>query len=77
VIKNACRILLRKPGRKRPLGRPRNRHDDNIKINLNETGHQGINLTQPAKDRDQLWALVNTATNHRISHKVEYFLSQY
>jgi hypothetical protein len=36
--RNACRILVRKPKGKRPLGRPRCRWVDNIKLDLRETG---------------------------------------
>ena len=38
----ACRDLVGKPGRKRPLGRPRRRWDDNIKMNLQEVECVGI-----------------------------------
>jgi hypothetical protein len=40
--RNACRILVRKPGRNRPLGRPRRRWVDNIKMDLREIGWDGI-----------------------------------
>jgi hypothetical protein len=50
--KNACRILVGKPERKRPLGRPRLRWVDNIKLDLREVGWDGV-------DRDQWRALVN------------------
>jgi hypothetical protein len=36
--RNACRILVRKPGGKKPLGRPRRRWEENIRINLREIG---------------------------------------
>jgi hypothetical protein len=42
--RNAYRILVRKPEGKRPLGRPRRRWVDNIKINLRETGWDGVEL---------------------------------
>jgi hypothetical protein len=58
--RNAYRILVRKPGRKRPLGRPRSRWLDNIKINLREIGLAGINWIDLSSDRDQCRALVNT-----------------
>jgi hypothetical protein len=40
--RNACRILVGKPEGKRPLGRPRRRWDDNIKMDLTETGWGGM-----------------------------------
>jgi hypothetical protein len=39
--RNACRILVGKPEEKRPLGRPRRRWVDNIKMNLREIGWGG------------------------------------
>jgi hypothetical protein len=39
---NACRLLVVKPERKRPLGRPRHRWVDNIKTNLGEIGWGGV-----------------------------------
>jgi hypothetical protein len=40
--RNAYRILVRKPEEKRPLGRPRRRWVDNIKMDLRETGWDGM-----------------------------------
>jgi hypothetical protein len=40
--KNAYRVLVGKPERKRPLGRPGRRWVDNIKIDLRETGWDGM-----------------------------------
>jgi hypothetical protein len=56
--RNACRILVGKPERKRPLGRPRLRWVDNIKIYLKEIEWSGM-------DRMGL-ALVNTVMNLRV-----------
>jgi hypothetical protein len=41
-MRNACRILLGKPEEKRPLGRPRCRWVDNIKMDLREMGWDGL-----------------------------------
>jgi hypothetical protein len=49
-----------KPERKRPLGRPRSRWVDNIKLYLRETGWSDIDWIDLAQDRDQWRALVNT-----------------
>jgi hypothetical protein len=64
--RNACRILVRKPEVKRPLGRPRRRWVENIKIYLRETGWEGIDWIDLARDMDQWRALVNTVMNLRI-----------
>jgi hypothetical protein len=58
-IRNAYRILLGKPEGKRPLGRPRRRLVDNIKINFREIEWDGIDWIELAQDRDQWRALVN------------------
>jgi hypothetical protein len=60
---NAYRILVGKPKGKRPLGRPRRRSVDNIKIDLRWDGMDWIDLTQ---DRDQGRALVNTVMNFLV-----------
>jgi hypothetical protein len=64
--RNACRILLGKPEGKRPLGRPRRRWVDNIKMDLGEIGWDGRGLIELAQDRDQWRALVNTVMNLRV-----------
>jgi hypothetical protein len=51
--KNAYRILVVTPERKRPLGRPRRRWVDNIKIDLREIGLDGMDWIDLAQDRDQ------------------------
>jgi hypothetical protein len=47
---NAYRILVGKPGGKRPLGRPRSRWEDNIKIDLREIGWSGMDWIHQARD---------------------------
>jgi hypothetical protein len=64
--RNAYRILVGKPGRKRPLGRPRRRWIDNIEIDLKEIGWDGVDWIDLAEDRDQWRALVNTVMNFRV-----------
>jgi hypothetical protein len=53
---------------KRPLGRPRHRWEDNIKIDLHlhEVGCGGIDWIELAQDRDLWWALVNVEMNLRV-----------
>jgi hypothetical protein len=46
-----------------PLGRPRRRSVDNIKMDLREIGWDGVDCIDMAQDRDQWRALVNTALN--------------
>jgi hypothetical protein len=58
--------LVGKPEGKRPLGRPRCRWVDNIKIALRETGWDGMDWINLAQDRDQWRALVNTVMNLRV-----------
>jgi hypothetical protein len=63
---NAYRILLVKPERKRPLGRPRRRWVNNIKMDLREIGWDVMDWIDLAQDRDQWRALVNTVMNIRV-----------
>jgi hypothetical protein len=51
--RNAYRILVRKPEEKRPLGRPRCRWVDNIKMDLRETGWCVMDWIDLSQDRDQ------------------------
>jgi hypothetical protein len=64
--RNAYRILVGKPEGKRPLGRPRRRWVDNIKMDLREIVWDGVDSMDMAQDRDQWRALVNTALNLRV-----------
>jgi len=59
------RVLMGKPERKRPLGRPRRRREGNIKMDLRELGGGG-DWMELAQDRDRLRALVNTVMNFRV-----------
>jgi hypothetical protein len=61
--RNAYKIFVGKPEGRRPLGRPRRRWVDNIKIDLREIGWYGVNWIDLAQDRDQWRALVNTVMN--------------
>jgi hypothetical protein len=55
--RKVCRILVGNPEGKRPLGRPRRRWVDNIKIDLREIGWDGMEYIDLAQDRDQWRAL--------------------
>ena len=50
---------------KRPLGRPRRRWEDNVKMDLQEVGGAG-DWMELAQDRDRWWALVGTVRNFRV-----------
>jgi hypothetical protein len=63
---NAYRILVGMPEGKRPLGRPRCRWVDNIRMDLGEIGWDGVDWIYVAQDRDQWRALVNTVLNLRV-----------
>jgi hypothetical protein len=60
------RVLVGKPGGKRPLGRPRHRWEDNIKMDLQEVGCGGMDWIKLAQDRDTWRALVNAVMNLRV-----------
>jgi hypothetical protein len=62
----AYRVLVGKPEGKRPLGRPRRRWEDNIKMDLGEIGTDGSNWIRLAQDRIHWRAFVNTVMNLRV-----------
>jgi hypothetical protein len=59
-------VLLGKPEGKRPLGRPRQRWDDNIKMDLQEVGGGRVDWMQLAQDSDMWRALVGTVRDFRF-----------
>jgi hypothetical protein len=59
------RVLVGKPERKRPLGRPRRRWEGNIKMDLQEVGWRGVDCIDLAQDRDRWRALVNAVMSHK------------
>jgi hypothetical protein len=64
--RNACRSLVGKPEGNRPLGRPRRRWVDNIRIDLGEVGWSDVDWIGLAQDRDKCRALLNAVMNHRV-----------
>jgi hypothetical protein len=68
--RNAYRILMGKPGGKRPLGRSRRRWVHNIKMNLREIGWGGMDWIGLVQDREQWRTLVNTVMNFRVPYSV-------
>jgi hypothetical protein len=66
--RNAYRLLVGEPEGRRPLGRPRHRWVDNIKMDLSEIGWDRVDWIDMAQNRDQWRALVNTVFNlHPLS----------
>jgi hypothetical protein len=57
--RNACRLLVGKLEGKRPLGRPRRRWVDNIRMDLGEVGWSDMDWIGLAKDKNRWRALVN------------------
>ena len=68
------RVLGGKPEGKRPLGRPRRRWEDNIKMDLQEVGCGCMDWIELAQDRYRWQALVNTVMNLRVPYKAGNFL---
>jgi len=60
------RVLVGKPKGKRPLGRPRFRWEDNIKMDLQEVGCEGMDWIELAQDKDRWRVLVNAVMNIRV-----------
>jgi hypothetical protein len=65
-LRDAYNILIGRPEGRRPLGRPRRRWEDNIKMDLREIGFGYEDWIHFAQDRDRWRALVNTVMNLRV-----------
>jgi hypothetical protein len=63
---NPYRLLVGKPEGKRPLGRPRRRWLDNIRMGLGDVGWGDVDWIDLAKDRNRWRALVNWVLNLRV-----------
>jgi len=64
--KGVYRVLVGKPEGKRPLGRPRRRWENNIKMDIQEVGCEGMDWIELAQDRNSWQALVNAVMNLRV-----------
>jgi hypothetical protein len=64
--RGVCMVLVGKPEGKRPLGRPRRRWEDNIRMDLQEVGYGGMNWVGLAQDGDRWRAIVNAVMNLRV-----------
>jgi hypothetical protein len=62
-VRGAYNILVGRPEGRRPLGRPRRRREDNIKMDLREIGFVDVDWIHWAQDRDRWRTLVNTVMN--------------
>ena len=60
------RVLVEKPERRRPLGRPRRRWEDNIKMDIREVGCGCVDWMELAQDRDRWRAPVSAVMNLRV-----------
>jgi hypothetical protein len=60
------KVLVGKPEGKRPLGRPRRRWEDGIRIDLREIGLRGVDWIRLAQDRDRLRTVVSSVMNLRV-----------
>jgi hypothetical protein len=64
--RNVYRLLVGKPEGKRPLGRPRRRWVDNIKLDLGAVGWGDVDWIGLSKDRNRRGALVNSVLNLQV-----------
>jgi hypothetical protein len=64
--RNTYRLLVGKPDRKRPLGRPRRKWVDNIRMDLGEVRWHDVDWINLAQDRNRWRALVNSELNLRV-----------
>jgi hypothetical protein len=65
-IRNACRLFVGKSEGRRPLGRPRRRWVDNIRMDLGEVGWGDVGWISLAQDSNRWRALVNSVLNLRV-----------
>ena len=64
---HAYEALVKRPEENRPLGRPKRRWEDNIKIGLQETEWKGRDWTDQALDKDKWWEFMKLVTDLRVA----------
>ena len=70
------RVLVGKPEEKRPLGRPKHRWKEYIKMDMQEMGcGKGMDWVELAQDRDRWWALVKAEMNVVVPYSTGNFLT--
>jgi hypothetical protein len=60
------KVLVGKPEGRRPLGRPRRRWEDGVRMDLREIGLGGVDWIRLARDRDRWWAVESAVMNLRV-----------
>jgi hypothetical protein len=65
-MRNSYKILVQKPEGNRPLGRYKRRWEDNIKVDLEAVGWQGVNCVHVAQDKDRWRDLSNMVMNLHV-----------
>jgi hypothetical protein len=65
-MRDVCRVLMGKPERKKPLGGPRGKWDDNINMDLQEVGCGGMDWIGLAQVRYRWRTLVYAVMNIRV-----------
>jgi hypothetical protein len=65
-VRGACNILVGRPEGRRPLEGPRRRWEDNIEMDLGETGFGDVDWIHLSQDRDKRRAVVSTVMNLRV-----------
>jgi hypothetical protein len=73
--RDAYRILVGRPEGRRPLGRPRRRWENNVKMDLQEMGWGGMDWIDMAQDRDRWRAVVSAVMNLRVPQNAGNFLT--
>jgi hypothetical protein len=75
VKRSVYRALVGKPEGKNPLGRPRRRWEDNIKMDIQGVESVCMDWIELAQDRDRWWTLVNAVMNSRVPCNTGNFLT--
>jgi hypothetical protein len=73
--RNSYRLLVGEPEGNKPLGRPRHRCVDNIKIDVGEMGSGGMNWIGLVQDNSKWRALMNVVMNLQVPYNAGNFLS--